>query len=281
MSLSTYADLTGSGGLSAWLDHTIFSANYSTMVQLFEAVANRRLRVRQQEVTTLLIPSNPALISVTGATSGVGGVVQLAVTSTSTFVTGQEVIVLGVGGTTEANGSWFITIVDPTHLSLNGSTFANAYVSGGTVNAMQGQVALPSDYLAWRRVTWTGQTRRELQYVHPSYFQASYPTQPIDIPAFFTIEGNKLEIMPIDGTPLEFDYYQLIPSLQTSTTNWLMTSHPDIYLFGTLVEAELFGVNDDRALTWKARRDELFEEITMRDRQTRGPSYVRVFGPTP
>jgi hypothetical protein len=280
MSLNNYADLIGSGGLSAWLDHTIFSANYSTMVQLFEAVANRRLRVRQQEATTILVPSNPTPVTVTGAVAS-GTLIQLAVTSTSTFVTGQEVIVTAVGGTTEANGSWFVTVVDPTHLTLNGSTFANAYVSGGTVTALQGQVALPSDYLSWRRVTWTGQTRRELQYVHPSYFQGSYPSQPIDIPALFTIEGNKLEIMPIDGTPLEFDYYQSIPSIITGSTNWLMTSHPDIYLFGSLVEAELFGVNDDRALTWKARRDELFEEITMRDRQTRGPSYIRVFGPTP
>jgi hypothetical protein len=60
-----------------------------------------------------------------------------------------------------------------------------------------------------------------------------------------------------------------------------MTSHPDLYLFGSMCEAEAFGVNDERMPMWKARRDEIFEEIIMRDRQTRGPSYVRVFGATP
>ncbi len=53
-----------------------------------------------------------------------------------------------------------------------------------------------------------------------------------------------------------------MPALSDSTpTNWLLTAHPDLYLFGSMIEAEMFGVNDERAPPWKARRDEIFDEI--------------------
>jgi hypothetical protein len=278
MSLSNYSDLQTA--LGNWLDHSLYSARYGEFVALFEATANRRLRVREMEATTILLPSTPTPIAVTGAPGAFGGVIQLTVTSTATLSTFQEVNVANVGGTTEANGSWIITVVDGIAINLRGSTFTNAYTSGGTVTAQSGFATLPSDYLAWRRVTWTGSTRTELGYVHPSYLQAAYPSQPADVPRIFTIEGSTLKVMPLSGTPLEFDYYQAIPSLVSASTNWLMTAHPDLYLFGSMCEAEAFGVNE-RMPMWKARRDEIFEEIIMRDRQTRGPSYVRVFGATP
>lgn len=148
--------------------------------------------------------------------------------------------------------------------------------------ASDGTVALPSDYLAWRRATWTGSPRNELSYVHPSYFQAAYPTQPSDVPRFFTIEGSTFKVMPLDSTAVELDYFAKVAALSDSaTTNWLLTAHPDLYLFGALTEAELFGVNDERAPLWKARRDEIFDEIDRLSNKTRGAGAIRVMGATP
>jgi hypothetical protein len=279
MSLSNYSDLQTA--LGNWLDHSLYSARYGDFVTLFEATANRRLRVRAMETTTILVPSTPAALTVSNAANNGSGLIRLTISSTSTLATGNEVNVANLGGTTEANGSWIITVIDGSNIDLQGSTFTNAYGNGGTVTAQSGFTTLPNDYLAWRRVTWTGSTRSELGYVHSSYLQAAYSSQPADVPRIFTIEGSTLKVMPLSGTPLEFDYYQAIPSLVSASTNWLMTSHPDLYLFGSMCEAEAFGVNDERMPMWKARRDEIFEEIIMRDRQTRGPSYVRVFGATP
>lgn len=203
MSIATYAELRTA--VENWLDHTLFTARVPEFIVLFEAAANRRLRVRQQEASSALTPS-------------------------------------------------------------------------------LGTVALPGDYLAWRRVTWTGAPRVELQYVHPSYLQAAYPSSPADVPRIFTIEGSTLKVRPIDGAALEFDYFQKIPALSSgadSGTNWLLAAHPDLYLFGTLVEAELFGVNDERAPVWKARRDEIFDEIEKLSNKTRGAGAIRVTGVTP
>jgi hypothetical protein len=69
---------------------------------------------------------------VLGAASGTGGVVRLTVNQTSQANTGDEVQVVGVTGTTEANGTFAMTVIDATHIELVGSKFVNAYVSGGT-----------------------------------------------------------------------------------------------------------------------------------------------------
>jgi hypothetical protein len=285
MTIASYSDLQAAVG--NWLDHSLFAARVPEFIALFEAAANRRLRVRQQEATALLYPSNPLPIAITGAANNGSGLVRLTVASTATIVSGAEMNVANVGGTTEANGSWLVTVIDATHVDLVGSAFANPYVAGGTIQGQAGQAALPSDYLAWRRVTWTGQTRNELQFVHPSYLQAAFPTMPADVPRIFTIEGKTLKIMPLDATPLELDYFAKVPALASiapqdgSQANWLLTEHPDLYLFGSLVEAEMFGVNDERAPVWKARRDEIFDEIEKLNNKTRGPSAVRVMGATP
>jgi hypothetical protein len=202
MPLQTYTDLTAA--IASWLQRSDLTAVIPSFVQLFEACANRRLRVRQQEATSGLTPAN-------------------------------------------------------------------------------GVAALPADYLSWRRLTFTGNPRQELGYVEPSWLQAAYPDQPTGIPRVFTIEGGSIRTMPLDpaNTALELLYFQMIPALAANTTNWLMSAHPDLYLFGALTEAQAYTVNAETAALWKARRDELFEEIAQLSNKSRGPGSVRATGPTP
>ena len=53
--------------------------------------------------------------------------------ATHGFSTGAPFIVQDVTGTTEANDTWSITVIDDDNFDLVGSTFSNAYVSGGKV----------------------------------------------------------------------------------------------------------------------------------------------------
>lgn len=73
------------------------------------------------------------LANVTGAAAGTGGVVWLAVTNTAQMQTNDTGVVSGVTGTTEANGTWPLHIIDQTHVELIGSVFVHAYVSGGAL----------------------------------------------------------------------------------------------------------------------------------------------------
>lgn len=77
-----------------------------------------------------------ATISVTGSANDGTGKVKLTVSSTTGWTTNDVKVVSGVTGTTEANGRWKITVSDATHIVLQGSTFSNAYVSGGIVSSM-------------------------------------------------------------------------------------------------------------------------------------------------
>ncbi len=150
-----------------------------------------------------------------------------------------------------------------------------------TVTMSGGAGALPSDYLQWRRVTWPGSSPVELQYVHPSVLRGYYPSVASFTPGVFSIEGSNIQTQSSDTTSLTLEYWQKITSLASGSTNWLMTAHPDLYLYGTLVEAYLFNKDPDNALIWKGRRDDLLGEISRLDKSSIGPAAVRVFGHTP
>ena len=79
--------------------------------------------------------------SVSGAANNGSGLIRLTVNTTTGVKTGDAVFVSQVGGTTEANTTgtpWYITVVDGTHIDLQGSTFTNTYTSGGLIYDMPG-----------------------------------------------------------------------------------------------------------------------------------------------
>lgn len=54
---------------------------------------------------------------------------------------------------------------------------------------------------------------------------------------------------------------KLTPLSDTDTTNWLLTDHPDLYLFASLVAAEPYLKNEERMPIWKAQVDEGLAEL--------------------
>jgi len=100
-------------------------------------------KLQNASAAAKLIGSNGnAALTITGTANNGSGLVRLTVTSTATFATGQTKKVAGVVGTTEANGLWTITVVDATHIDLQGSAFANNYVSGGTIGGGYEEITL-------------------------------------------------------------------------------------------------------------------------------------------
>jgi hypothetical protein len=150
-----------------------------------------------------------------------------------------------------------------------------------TLTPTSGVATLPTDYLGYRRVTWTGTPIHELNYVAPPIY-ANDLNVTAGIPINFTIEGSSLRVDPSNDTALTFDYFQKTPAL-SGTLNWLYTAYPDLYLFGSLVEANAFnkGQAFDAASVWKQRRDEIFQEIAMVDFNERQGMAIRTYGLTP
>lgn len=100
-------------------------------------------KLRDASGPSKLLGSNSnAALAIAGAANNGVGLIRLAVSSTATFTTGQTKKVSGVLGTIEANGSWVITVVDATHIDLQGSAFVNNYVSGGAIGAGYEEITL-------------------------------------------------------------------------------------------------------------------------------------------
>ena len=70
---------------------------------------------------------------ISNAADNGAGLIRLTVSTTNGMITGQQVTIGDVVGTTEANGNWTITVISLTEIDLAGSTFTNAYSSGGYV----------------------------------------------------------------------------------------------------------------------------------------------------
>jgi hypothetical protein len=280
MALTTYA--TFQAAIADQIVRSDLTSQIIDCITLFEVEASRELfHQRLAETTTILVPSNPAAILVTGAANNGSGLIRLSITSTSTLTTGQELAVFSVGGTTEANGTWIITVINTTQLDLQGSTFANTYTSGGQVQAPQGICTLPSDYMGWRRVTWTGSPTTELQYVHPSILTVEFPTfLPIiatDVPRVFTIEGNNLKIMPANGTPIEFDYFAKTAAL-SGALNWLFVNYVDAYWNGVLEQIYRYMKDYEQAQVYQQAKSVIFEQIHTKRFREEGQLTIRVQG---
>lgn len=148
-----------------------------------------------------------------------------------------------------------------------------------TLTPSSGVATIPDDYLGHRRVTWTGTPNTELRYVTPPVY-ATYLNTGNGNPTVFTIEGSNLRVAPSSDTALTVTYNQRLSAV-SGTLNWLFTNHPDAYLFGSLCEANAFNKDVDPAGLWKARRDEVFDEIAKLDFNERQGMTMRVMGATP
>jgi hypothetical protein len=71
-----------------------------------------------------------AVAPITNAVNN-GGAIQLTTLSPSGWVTGDIIKVASVGGVPNATGTWTITVNSATQFTLQGSTWAGAYTSGG------------------------------------------------------------------------------------------------------------------------------------------------------
>lgn len=148
-----------------------------------------------------------------------------------------------------------------------------------TLTPSSGVATLPSDFLGYRRVTWTGTPIRELLYVTPPIYSSYLNTTGAQA-LVFTIEGSNLRVAPSDDTALTFTYTQKTAAV-SSSLNWLYTNYPDAYLFGALCEANAFIKDPTKAALWKARRDDVFDEIAMVDFRERSDMTMRTDGATP
>jgi hypothetical protein len=111
-------------------------------------------------------------------------------------------------------------------------------------------VKLPLDFLESINMQIVG-GQSPLRYITLDESDIVNARQGYNAPSFYSLMNGAIELVPPPATgvdvEIEMVYYGKITALSDSnTTNWLLLKAPDVYLYGALVHAAPFLMDDQR-----------------------------------
>lgn len=117
--------------------------------------------------------------------------------------------------------------------------------------------ALPADFLEPIRLSITGGSTYTLEMESQAQM-SNRRMQNLDTggrPRYYAMTDGKIEVYPSpDATyELEMVYHAKIQALaDDATSNWVLSYHPDAYLYGALIHSAPYLVEDARTQIWSA-----------------------------
>lgn len=133
-----------------------------------------------------------------------------------------------------------------------------------TITSTLGDVTLPADWLEAINLKIDG-GQQPLRYVTIDEADIMIQSERYSRPTFYTIVDGLIRLVPPPATNEDIDiiYYQKIPALSdVATTNWLLAKAPDVYLYGALVHASPFLMDDQRINTFGQFYSQRVETLT-------------------
>ena len=138
--------------------------------------------------------------------------------------------------------------------------------------AAQRNLALPTSYIQMRNFQVNSNPLTTLSYVTPEIYDRLWGGSTGGTPKFYTILANEVSFGPIPGSVMEVEmlFYKKFDNLSGSVaTNWLITNAPDIYLYGSMLEAEPFIMNDERVQLWATALERGVSDLQEQDNKDR------------
>lgn len=128
-------------------------------------------------------------------------------------------------------------------------------------------VALPTGFLETKDFYLNTSPKKTLAYL-PSDTESDYFTG-TGTPRFYTIVGDSFRFGTVpDATyTATLTYYTALTSVSAggSAVNWLLTAHPDAYLYGALLEAAGYLSDDGRVPLWTSALAQVLDSIRSAD----------------
>lgn len=146
-------------------------------------------------------------------------------------------------------------------------------LKSATANMTAGdaRVALPTDFLEVRDLYTQGNPRMPVTYMSPSGFTRDARADESGLPVFYTVLSAEFQFAPMPDTAyvLEILYYAQPPVLSGSnSSNVFLANYPDALLYGALLEAEPYLINDARSQTWATLYDRAIKNIQDSDQNS-------------
>lgn len=131
-------------------------------------------------------------------------------------------------------------------------------------------VELPSDFLEVRDFVVVGNPVQPLNYYSPSAFNRNTRSWESGKPLDYTVLATDFQLAPIpDGEYTVKMFYFAAPTFlsDTNTSNAFLANTPDALLYGALLEAAPYLMDDARINTWGTMFDRAMASITRSDEQ--------------
>jgi hypothetical protein len=139
-----------------------------------------------------------------------------------------------------------------------------------TALTLTGDVAvLPLDFAAARVLS---DTEGEIDYVEPKRYRTFGATNASR--RVYTILDDQIRATTLYG-PLTLDYYQTVPPLALNATNWLLTRHPNLYLFQTLYYGAIWLKDEQAASGYRTKAEEAFSLLDFDEGNRQGGVRMR------
>lgn len=126
-------------------------------------------------------------------------------------------------------------------------------------------VELPPDFLQALNLQIVG-GKTPLRYVTLDEADQIKAAQVYTQVIAYSIVDGAIELVPApaDNVQIEMVYYQQVPALSdVNTTNWLLSKSPDVYLYGALVHAAPFLMDDQRINTFASFYTQRVEALNL------------------
>lgn len=114
----------------------------------------------------------------------------------------------------------------------------------------------------------------ELTLVTQENFYPAYKVTPAKPTAFTVRDQIEFDCVSDQVYSLKIHYLEGFALSVASPTNWLLTNHPDAYLFGALAEAAPFIKDDNRYPMWQNRFDVAIREINAKETRSKAGTLV-------
>lgn len=131
-------------------------------------------------------------------------------------------------------------------------------------------VELPSDFLEVRDLVIVGNPVQPLSYYSPSAFNRNARTWESGKPLDYTVLANDFQLAPIpDSVYTVKMFYFGAPTFLSSSnaSNAFLANTPDALLYGSLLEAAPYLMDDARINTWGTMFDRAMASITRSDEE--------------
>jgi hypothetical protein len=146
------------------------------------------------------------------------------------------------------------------------------------------EYSLPTGFVQMKEFHLTTDPLTPLAYITPEMMSRMWAGSTTAKPQVFTIIADNVRLGPSPDAVYTTSmlYYKKITALSGSaTTNDMLTNNPDVYLYGTLLEAEPFIMNDERVPLWLAAFEKAIGDIQNQDNKDRhSGSAMRVMNTT-